>query len=121
MKCCSTEKIDDPKKKAILDKINGIGLALFVIMIGSLLLVPKGTLPESTWLIGIGLIMVGGNVARRLNGIRLCQCSGVLGVILLIAGVLGLYGVAFPVFPILLIIFGVSIVINLISKKKQCK
>ncbi|MBL7170462.1 MAG: hypothetical protein ISS46_00500 [Candidatus Omnitrophica bacterium] len=32
----------------MLEKINGIGFALFMVMIGTLLLVPKGTLPEST-------------------------------------------------------------------------
>ena len=59
MKCCTFEKIEDPEKKAALDKINGIGFAAFIIMIGGLLLVPKGVLPESTWLIGVGLIMIG--------------------------------------------------------------
>ena len=118
MKCCAFEKIDDPKKKAALDKINGIGFVLFILMIGGLLLLPKGMLPETTWLIGIGLIMIGGNVARRLNGIKLCQCTAVLGILLLIAGILGLFGVTFPVFPILLVIIGVSIVLGIIKKKK---
>jgi hypothetical protein len=80
---------------------------------------PKGTLPETTWLIGVGLIMIGGNVARCLNGIKLCHCAIVLGILLLITGILGLFSVAFPVFPILLIIIGVSIVFALVSKKKQ--
>jgi len=120
MKCCAFEKIEDPKKKALLSKINGIGFALFIVMMGCLLLIPKGTLPESSWLIGVGLIMIGGNIARHLNGIRLCQCTSVLGVLLLIAGILGLFGIAFPVFPILLVIIGVSIIIGVISKKKKC-
>lgn len=120
MKCCVSEKIEDPKKKATLDKINGIGFALLIVMIGGLLLIPKGTLPETTWLVGVGLIMIGCNVARRLKGIGLCQCTTVLGILLLIAGILGLFGITFPVFPVLLIIFGISIVIGLISKKKQC-
>lgn len=118
-KCCTFEKIDDPKKKAVLDKINGVGFALFIIMLGGLWLMPEGALPETTWLIGVGLIMIGGNVARHLNGIRLCPCTAVLGVLLLIAGVLGFYGLALPVFPILLIIIGVSIVLGFLSKKKQ--
>lgn len=120
MKCCAFEKIEDPKKKAILDKINGIGVALFIVMIGGLLLIPKGVLPETTWLIGVGLIMVGGNIARRLNDIKSCHCTLVLGILLLIAGILGLFGITFPVFPILLVIFGVSIILGLVSKKKQC-
>jgi CHASE2 domain-containing sensor protein len=119
MKCCAFEKIEDPKKKAVLNKINGIGFALFLVMIGGLLLVPEGALPESTWLIGLGLIMIGGSVARRLNEIGPCQCTVVMGVLLLIAGVVGLSGAEFPVFPILLIFIGVSIVIGIISKKKQ--
>lgn len=121
MKCCAFEKVEDPKKKALLDKINGIGFALFILMIGGLLLVPEGTLPESTWLIGVGLIMIGGNVARRLNGIGLCHCTGVVGVLLLIAGIVGLFGIEFPVFPILLVIVGISIILGMLSKKKCCE
>ena len=120
MKCCATEKIEDPKKKVVLDKINSIGFALFIVMIGGLLLVPKGVLPESSWLIGVGLLMIGGNIARRLNGIKLCSCTLVLGILLLIAGILGLYGIALPVFPILLVIFGISIILGLVSKKNKC-
>lgn len=119
--CCALEKIEDPKKKALLDKINGIGFALFIVMIGALLLMPKGVLPETTWLIGVGLIMIGGNVARRLNGIRICYCTLILGSLLLIAGILALFGITFPVFPILLVIIGVSIVLGIVSKKKQCQ
>ncbi len=47
MKCCMFEKIEDPKKKEILKKINSIGLALFLILIGISLFVPKGILPEA--------------------------------------------------------------------------
>lgn len=119
MKCCMFEKVEDPKKKAILDKINGIGFALFLVMIGGLLLAPKGMLPESAWLIGAGLIILGGNLARRLNGIRLCGCTIILGILLLVAGICGFYGVEFPFFPVLLILIGVSIVVELVTKKKQ--
>ncbi|MFC1589920.1 hypothetical protein ACFL42_00350 [Candidatus Omnitrophota bacterium] len=120
MKCCAFEKIEDPKKKAVLNKINGIGFALFIVIMGGLLLVPKGTLPESSWLIGVGLIMIGGNIARRLNGIGLCGCTSVLGILLLIAGILGLFGIALPVFPILLVVIGVSMILGIISGKKKC-
>lgn len=118
-KCCMFEKIDDPKKKAVLDKINGICFALFIIMLGGIWLVPKGTLPETTWLIGLGFIMIGGNIARHLNGIKLCQCTVVLGILLLIAGISGLYGIAFPIFPVLIILIGVGFLVGIISKKKQ--
>jgi hypothetical protein len=115
------EKIEDPKQKALLNRINGIGLAAFLVMIGILWLIPKGTFPETSWLIGLGIIMIGGNVARYLNGIRLCHCTGVLGVILLLAGVCGLFGVKFPIFPVLAILAGIGIVIGIVSKKKCCQ
>ena len=120
MKCCETEKNDASDKKPTLDKINSIGFALFIVMIGGLLLIPKGTLPESVWLIGVGLILLGCNIAKRFNGIKPCGCSIVLGILLLIAGILGLFGIALPVFPILLVIFGISIILGLVSKKKKC-
>ena len=118
-KCCFSEKIDDPKKKAIVDKINGIGFALFITMMGGLLLVPKGILPGGTWLVGVGLIMVGSNIARMRNDIRLCHCTLVLGIILLIAGIMSFSYIKIPIFPILLIIIGVSLIRGLIAKKKQ--
>jgi len=118
-KCCATEKIDDPKKKAIVDKINGIGFALFIIMMGGLLLVPKGILPGGTWLIGIGLIMLGGNIARIRNDIRLCHCTLVLGIILLIAGIMSFSYIKIPIFPIVLIVIGVCLIRGLIANKKQ--
>ena len=119
MKCCAFEKIKDPKKKAILDKISGIGFALFVIMLGLLWLLPEAMFPETTWLIGLGLIILGGNVARRANGIRSCHCGLVLGTLFLLAGILGLFGITLPIFPILLVIIGVGVVIGLVSKKKH--
>ena len=75
MKCCMFEKIENQKKKAQLDKINGIGFAVFLVFLGVLWLLPKDALPDTTWLIGLGIIIIGGNIARRLNGIRLCHCS----------------------------------------------
>ena len=118
MKCCMQEKIADPKKKALSDKINAIGWALFLVMRGGLLLMPKGKVPESAWLIGAGIILVGVNVVRYLTKIKLCGCTLLVGAILLIAGICGLYGIEFPIFPVLLILAGIGIVVGLITKKK---
>jgi hypothetical protein len=112
------EKIGDPKQKALLGKINGIGLAAFLVLIGVLWILPKGTLPETAWVIGLGLILIGGNIARHLNGIRLCHCTVIFGVVLLLAGVCGLFGVEVPIFPVLIILAGIGIVYAILSKKK---
>ncbi len=120
MKCCMTEKLSDPKKKALDDKITAIGWALFFVMIGGLLLMPKGIVPDSAWLIGAGLIMIGANIARRKNGIRLCGCGTGLGAVLLLAGIFGLFGIVFPIIPVLLVLVGVGIIMGIV-KKKSCK
>lgn len=119
MNCCMFEKVDDPKKKAALDKINAIGLALFLLMMGGLLIMPKGTLPESSWLVGLGLILIGGNIARYLNKIKFCTCGLVIGALMLASGICGIYGITFPFFPALLIIIAVGIIWGLITKKKN--
>ena len=49
-------------------RLERIGWALFLIMIGGLALLPDGWVPEGTWLVGTGLIMIGLNVVRHLQG-----------------------------------------------------
>ena len=59
MNCCTQDKKLDPKKKILNARIDAIGWALFFIMIGILLLMPEGRIPETSCLIGAGLIMLG--------------------------------------------------------------
>jgi len=119
MFCCGSESNQDPKKKALGKRIDAIGWALFFIMIGGLLLTPEGTVPETAWLVGAGLIMLGGNIVRRLNGIKMEGFTVVLGVVALVSGLVGFVGADIPVFPILLIILGVSIILGPLFRK--CK
>ena len=76
-------------------------------------LVPS--LPGSAGAIGIGLILIGVNVARRLNGIPASRFSTTLGILALVWGGLELVGVLLslpfelPVFAILLIVLGAII------------
>jgi len=119
MGCCDSEKIQDPKKRALNARIDAIGWALFFIMIGALFLLPEGTVPQTTWLLGAGLIMLGENVFRRLKGIRMEGCTLVLGIIALTFGIGGFIGIGLPVFPILLILLGASIILGPLFRKKH--
>ncbi|MCP4679497.1 MAG: hypothetical protein GY854_29200 [Deltaproteobacteria bacterium] len=100
-------------------RIDAIGWALFFVMIGCLWMVPAKTLPESTWLVGVGLIMLGSNAARRVFGLGAVGWTLVVGLIALAAGVSGLFGVALPVFPILIVICGLSTVIGALRKNNN--
>jgi hypothetical protein len=70
-------------------------------------------LPDGTGLIGIGVILLGLNAARWLNGIPTNSFSITLGTLALVWGGLELAGVVLqlpfelPVFAILLIVLGV--------------
>lgn len=102
--------VQDAEKHKLNQRLESIGWALFLIMIGGLGLVPGEQVPEGTWLIGVGLIMLGLNLARFLNNIETSGFTMVLGVIALLAGMGDFLGVDVPVFPVLLILLGAHII-----------
>lgn len=116
----SQAKSTQPTAEQLLNKrLEGIAWALFLIMIGGLGLVPKSQVPEGVWLIGVGLIMLGLNVARRLNAIKMSGGTIVLGILALLSGLGSLLGVAMPLFPILLILLGVHALYDLVFEKAK--
>lgn len=76
-------------------------------------LVPS--LPDGTGAIGIGLILIGMNAARSLNGVTTSRFSIGIGILALVWGGLELAGVLLslpfelPVFAILLIVLGMIV------------
>ncbi len=92
--------------------MEAIGWGLLLILTGGTWLAPKGTIPEGTWLIGVGLILLGINAARYLNKIPINGFTTTLGVLAFVLGGIELAGsilrVAFdlPITAIALIVFG---------------
>ncbi len=102
--------------KADLDRrLTSISWALFLIMVGGILLLP--TVPPGTWLIGVGIIMLGLNVVRSLSGIRMSAVTTVLGIVALAAGLGDFAGVDVPVFPLLIILVGAAIIVRNIEPR----
>jgi hypothetical protein len=83
------------------------------------------TLPDGTGLIGIGLILIGVNVARSLNSLPISRFSPTLGTLALVWGGLELFGALLslpfelPVFPILLIVLGAIILAPALAGKRD--
>jgi hypothetical protein len=100
------------QKGTLNRRLEDIGWALFLIMIGTLLLMPKGGVPQGTWLIGTGLIMLGVNAVRRVNGIAMNGFTIVLGAFALVAGLGGFFGVDLPLLAAFLILMGVIILLR---------
>jgi hypothetical protein len=88
-------------------RLETIGWALFLIMIGALVLWESS--PEGLWLVGTGIIMLGLNAARYLNGIAVSTFTIGLGALAIVLGGADMVGADLPVFPILLILIGAQI------------
>ena len=106
------KELKDEEKQALNKRQESIGWALFLIMIGGLALIPDESVPEGMWLIGTGLIMIGLNLARFLNGIKMSGLTFILGLLALGSGLGDYLGLDLPVFAIMLILIGVGMIIR---------
>jgi hypothetical protein len=111
--------VQETEKQALNKRLETIGWALFLIMIGGIGLIPDEQVPEGVWLIGVGLIMLGLNLARYLNQIRMSGFTLVLGILALLSGLGDLFGLEMPVFAILLILIGAGMLLRPILEREQ--
>jgi len=101
---------EDARKKDLNHRLETVGWGLFLIMLGGFALV-RGV-PEGTWLIGAGLIMLGLNAVRLMVGIRASWFTLIIGTIALLSGLGSVYGIDIPVGPLLIILIGLAIVVR---------
>jgi hypothetical protein len=120
-----TDEFDHPGKEKIKDKrvldkrLESLGWGLFLVMIGCLWLMPEGSVPEGTWLVGTGIIILGFAAIRYFNDITVSGFWTALGVVALGFGIGDVLGLDIPVVPILLVIIGASILLKpLITRKR---
>jgi hypothetical protein len=106
-----TEVLPQPKE-ALNRRLETIGWGLFLIIIGALWLLPDGTVPDGAWLIAAGVIMLGVNLVRYLNQIKMSGASLFLGLLMAIFGVGEFLGMDLPVLAVLLIVFGVGMILR---------
>lgn len=104
---------EETRKKALDQRLDGVGWGLFLIMIGGLWLVPEEWgVPDGAWLVGAGLIILGLSAVRYLNGLKVSGFWLFLGALALGSGLAAIYGLDLPVFPILLVIAGAAILLK---------
>lgn len=89
-----------------------VAWGLFLIMIGGLALVPDQYVPGGAWLAGTGLILLGLNLMRYYSQLPVRTFTVVLGIIALLAGLADFVSVDLPLFPIILITIGASILLR---------
>jgi hypothetical protein len=108
----SNEMIFLTEKEQLNNRLENIGWGSFLIMLGGIWLVPDQFIPEGTWLIGAGLILIGLNLVRYLNQIEMSSFTLILGGAALLIGISDFFRVDLPFFPILLIIIGAKLIIQ---------
>jgi len=102
----------DPAKAALNKRLETICWGLFLIMLGGFMFVPRDRVPEGLWSIGVGLIMLGLNVARYFNKIKMSGFTTVVGILSVVGGVVQLFGVKGLEGAFLLIILGAYLVLK---------
>jgi hypothetical protein len=111
-----TQKADFTEADETAKHLDQVGWGIFLIMIGTIWLVPG--VPQGTWLIGTGLLLLVLNAIRSRLGIQWSGISVALGVLALAAGLGDFTGIDLPLFPICLVIIGAALILKpLVSQR----
>ncbi|MFN2144613.1 MAG: hypothetical protein ACK2T7_04635 [Anaerolineales bacterium] len=102
----------DPEKAALNKRLETIAWGLFLIMLGGFLFVPEQIISGGIWPIGVGLIMLGLNLARYFSGLKMSGFTTALGIISVVGGVLELIGWAKLEGGVLLVILGAYLLLK---------
>ena len=92
--------------------LNDIGWGLLLMMTGIMWILPHDRVPEGAWLLGVAAILLGVNVVRYLNHIKVSGFSVGLGLAAAIAVLARFWGADLPLLAICFIVIGVSLVIK---------
>ena len=76
----------DPEKAALNKRLETAFWGLFLIMLGGQWLLRDVNIPNGTWDIGVGLILLGLNAARYFNGLRMSGFTTFFGILALLGG-----------------------------------
>jgi hypothetical protein len=109
------EEVEKTGKTALARRLDAVGWALFLIWIGLVLLMGS---QASLALLGIGIIIVGVQVARVLYQLSLEGFWFVVGLLFLVGGIWQMVGAKFPLVPILLIVAGVALIVTRFLPKR---
>jgi len=105
----------EPHEEPLPRKLDAVGWALFLIWIGIVLLAKTSS---SVALVGIGIIILGVQVARVFLKLNLEGFWFVVGLLFLIGGIWQMVGARFPLVPILLIVAGVALIVTRFMPKR---
>ncbi len=107
------------KERKELERYEKIGWGLFLVMLGAIWLFPDSVVPEGTFMFGVGIILLGINLVKYSKGYRVNGFTIFLGLVAIIAGLSSLLGRSVDIFPLVLILWGISIIFGIGRKRNR--
>ena len=98
----------------LVHRLDVLGWGIFFLMTGALMLFPS--LPEGTWLVGLGVLLLGLAVVRVGLGLGFEWFGVILGAGALVAGFGTIAGIYIPVFALFLVACGLALIAGVVSK-----
>jgi hypothetical protein len=108
----SQEMDVDEDRSALNKRLEGMAWGAFLILLGGFMFVPEQFIAGGWWSIGVGLIMLGLNAARYINGLRMSTFTTALGILSVISGALEVMGLYDLDGATLLIVLGAYLLIK---------
>ena len=109
----------DPQKAALNKRLETMAWGAFLVMLGGFMFVPQEIIKGGWWPIGVGLIMLGLNAARYLNGLRMSGFTTFLGILSVLGGMLDLVGMEGVNGAVLLIVLGGYLILKPYFDRRQ--
>jgi hypothetical protein len=105
--------------RATAARIDGLGWGSLFVMTGLVMLVPG--LPDGTWLVGFGAILVAAGLARVASGLGADWLWIVVGAGALMAGAGAIAGLDLPVLALVLIACGIAVIAGPIARREAVR
>jgi hypothetical protein len=101
------------EKHNLATDMDAVGWGVFFIWIGIVLLLKIGT---GVGLVGIGIILLGVQAARKYSGLKMERFWGVAGILFVVGGLLEL-SIKLPLMSILFIVAGLMILVPIVKHR----
>jgi hypothetical protein len=100
-------------------RLDVLGWGIFFLMTGVLMLFPS--LPEGTWLVGLGVLLLGLAAVRVALGLAFEWFGVILGAGALVAGFGTIAGIYIPVFALFLVACGLALIAGVLSTGRAAR
>jgi len=112
------EELNTTKRTDMSKKLDVTGWGLFFIWVGIALFI---NLDLGVGLLGVGIIILGGQAARKYFGLKLEGFWIVVGFLFLIGGLYEIFEAKLPLVPILLILAGLLLLVSTFWGRRRVK